>query len=91
MRTWHFPLIHILVYYGVMSRTNINIDDELVERAMRTFGLSTKRQAVQLALERLLGGGPMNVEEQLEMEGVGWDGDLEAMRKDRFEGNGADS
>ena len=77
-------MIHIKVYCGVMYRTNINIDDELVERAMRTFGLNTKRQAVQLALERLLGGGPMSVDEQLEMEGIGWDGDLHAMRTNRF-------
>ena len=33
-----------------MSRTNIEIDDEFVERAMRAFGLRTKREAVQLAL-----------------------------------------
>ena len=69
-----------------MSRTNIDIDDELVERAMRAFGLRTKRQAVQLALERLLGGGPMSVEEQLEMEGAGWDGDVDAMRDGRVAG-----
>ena len=69
-----------------MSRTNINIDDELVERAMRAFGLRTKRQAVHLALERLLGGGPMSVDEQLEMEGAGWDGDVDAMRDDRVAG-----
>ena len=72
------------VYGGVMTRTNIDIDDELMERAMRTFGLRTKRQAVQLALERLLGGGPMSVEEQLGMEGIGWDGDLDTVRSDRF-------
>ena len=74
------------VYTGVVSRTNIDIDDELVQRAMRAFGLRTKRQAVHLALERLLGGGPMSVEEQLEMEGTGWDGDLDAMRADRLAG-----
>lgn len=74
-----------MVYDGVMSRTNIDIDDQLVERAMRTFGLRSKREAVQLALERLLGGGPMTLEEQLEMEGAGWEGDLDAMRADRFD------
>jgi len=73
-----------------MTRTNIDIDDELVERAMRAFGLRTKRQAVQLALERLLGGGPMTLEEQLDMEGAGWDGDLDAMRSNRLSGS-ADS
>lgn len=67
-----------------MSRTNIDIDDELIERAMQTFGLRTKRQAVHLALERLLGGGPMTIDEQLAMEGVGWDGNLDTLRADRF-------
>lgn len=76
--------MHIDVYGCVMSRTNIDIDDELLERAMRTFGLHTKRQAVNLALERLVGGEPMSVEEQLEMEGIGWEGDLESMRSNRF-------
>lgn len=71
------------MYDGVVSRTNIDIDDELVGRVMRTFGLRTKRQAVQLALERLLGGGPMAIDEQLGMEGVGWDGDLDVMRAGR--------
>ena len=73
-----------MVYGGVISQTNIDVDDDLVERVMRTFGLRSKREAVQLALERLLGGGPMTVEEQLDMEGVGWNGDLDTMRADRF-------
>ena len=76
-----------------MTRTNIDIDDDLVNRAMRTFGMRTKREAVHLALERLLGGGPMSLAEQLDMEGVGWDGDLDALRSNRFGGwdEGADS
>ncbi len=76
-----------------MTRTNIDIDDELVERAMKTFRLRTKRQAVHLALERLVGGGPLNLDEQLGMEGLGWDGDLEEMRADRIGDwdSGADS
>ena len=68
----------------VVGRTNIDIDDDLVERAMRTFGLRTKREAVHLALERLLGGETMSIEEQLAMEGAGWEGDLDAMRAGRF-------
>lgn len=82
-----------MVYDPEVARTNIYIDDDLVNRAMRTFGLRTKREAVHLALERLLGGGPMTLEEQLDMEGVGWDGDLDAMRSNRFGSwdKGADS
>jgi Arc/MetJ family transcription regulator len=38
-----------------MSRTNIEIDDELVERARRRYRLPSKRAAVDLALRRLAG------------------------------------
>jgi len=67
-----------------VSRTNIDLDDELVERAMRLYNLRTKREAIQLALTHLVGGRSMSVDEQLEMEGIGWDGDLDELRSDRF-------
>jgi Arc/MetJ family transcription regulator len=62
-----------------MSRTNIDIDDELLGMAMRRFRLRTKREAVNLALRKLL-GDPMSKDEALAMQGYGWHGDLEAMR-----------
>lgn len=62
-----------------MSRTNIEIDDRLIETAMRVHGLKTKREAVDYALRRLV-GTPMTREEMLAMQGTGWDGDLDAMR-----------
>lgn len=62
-----------------MSRTNIDIDDELVERAMRLYRLPSKREAVHLALRRLV-GDPMSREEALAMEGSGWGGDLDELR-----------
>lgn len=40
-----------------MSRTNIEIDDDLIDRPMRTYRLGTKREAVDLALRRLVGPG----------------------------------
>ncbi len=67
-----------------MSRTNIELDDELVARAMRLYNLRTKREAIQLALERLVGTRAMTKDEQLAMEGTGWEGDLDEMRQDRF-------
>jgi Arc/MetJ family transcription regulator len=63
-----------------VSRTNIDIDDDLVLRVMRRFGLPSKRAAVDLALRRLL-GQPMTRDEILAMQGVGWSGDLEGIRR----------
>ena len=62
-----------------MARTNIDIDDELLERAMRLYGTSTKKATVDLALRRLV-GAPMSTEEALSMQGSGWDGDLDELR-----------
>jgi Arc/MetJ family transcription regulator len=63
-----------------MVRTNIEIDEELVERAMRRYRLPSRRAAVDLALRRLVGDA-MTREEALAMEGTGWDGDLDAIRR----------
>lgn len=49
-------------------RTNIEIDDELVEAVMRRYRLRTKTEAVHLALRRLA-GEPMTLEEALAMRG----------------------
>jgi Arc/MetJ family transcription regulator len=61
-------------------RTNIEIDDALIERAMRIYGLRTKRDAVDFALRRLV-AEPLSVDEARAMRGTGWDGDLAAMRR----------
>lgn len=52
-----------------MSRTNIDIDDELVHRVMMQFGLTTKREAVDYAL-RHLADQPMTREEMIAMAGT---------------------
>lgn len=62
-----------------VARTNIEIDDELVGRAMRVYRLRSKREAVDLALRRLV-GEPMDRGEALAMEGRGWAGDLAEIR-----------
>ena len=62
-----------------MSRTNIDIDDQLVEEAMRRYRLPSKRAAVDFALRRLVGDA-MSREEALAMEGSGWEGDLDQLR-----------
>ena len=71
--------IHPRVYLAAMTRTNIEIDDVLVDRAMRLYRLRSKREAVDLALRKLV-GEPMGREEALETEGTGWAGDLGEIR-----------
>jgi Arc/MetJ family transcription regulator len=68
-----------------MSRTNIDIDDELVAEAMRRYNLKTKREAVDLALRRLV-GPKITTEDILSLRGIGWVGDLDEMRNDDPEG-----
>ena len=62
-----------------MTRTNIELDETLVSEAMRRYGLPSKRAAVDFALRRLVGDG-MTPDEALEMEGSGWEGDLDELR-----------
>ena len=63
-------------------RTNIDIDDDLLARAMRLYRLKTKREAVEFALRRLV-GDPLDVDGARAMRGSGWDGDLGEMRAGR--------
>lgn len=70
-----------VVYAYTMTRTNVVVDDRLIERVMRTYRLRTKREAIDLALRSLVGevgGGSF-----MELEGSGWAGDLARMRDDR--------
>jgi Arc/MetJ family transcription regulator len=65
------------------TRTNIEIDDELVAWVMKRYELKTKREAVDLAL-RQVAGTPLTQEFLDSVEGMGWDGDLAEMRKSRI-------
>jgi Arc/MetJ family transcription regulator len=62
-----------------MARTNIDIDEDLIRTAIDRYGLRTKKEAVDLALRKLV-GGVMTKEEALAMEGYGWSGDLDMIR-----------
>jgi Arc/MetJ family transcription regulator len=66
----------IMVY---MTRTNIDLDDRLVAKAMQRYGLRTKKEAVDLALRRLV-GPELSTEDVLALRGSGWDGDLDEIR-----------
>ena len=62
-----------------MSRTNVDIDDEACAAVMRRYRLTSKREAVNLAL-RLLAAEPLRLDEARRLRGSGWVGDLEEMR-----------
>lgn len=62
-----------------MSRTNIDIDDDLVRMVMDRYQLRSKREAVHFALQKTV-GNVMTRAEALAMEGYGWDGALDEIR-----------
>lgn len=62
-------------------RTNIDIDDDLLKEAMEATGLKTKKAAVEDALNKVV----LEARRRRaldELAGIGWDGDLDQMRKD---------
>lgn len=65
-------------------RTNIVIDDELVEEARKLTGIKTKKALVDLALRELVARkrrkGILSLEGKVE-----WEGDLEEWRRARFD------
>ena len=65
-----------------LVRTNIDIDDGLMARAQAATGLSTKKQTVEAGLQLLV---QLNDQAKFrELRGkVRWEGDLDAMRRDR--------
>ena len=60
-------------------RVEVDVKEELLEAVRERYRLTSRRAAVEFAL-RKAAVKPMSKEEALSMEGVGWDGDLEAMR-----------
>ena len=67
-----------------MTRTNIDIDDDACREIMDRYQLATKREAVNLALRRLVGEA-LDIDDARAMRGSGWDGDLADMRVSRVE------
>ena len=63
-------------------RTNIEIDDDLLDRAMAAAGLPTKRATVEEGL-RLLVQIKGQIEALNDLKGLGWTGTLSARRQGR--------
>jgi Arc/MetJ family transcription regulator len=70
----------------VEMRTNIVLDDKLIERAQKLTGIKTKREVVHEALRLLI-----LLNEQAEIRAwrgkLAWDGDLDKQRQSRLSVN----
>jgi len=66
----------------VPMRTNIVIDDQLMDQALSLSGLKTKKETVEEALKLLI-----SLKSQARIRNfrgkLNWDGNLEAMRSDK--------
>ena len=65
-------------------RTNIVIDDKLMQKALDVTGLSTKRAVVDAGLRLLVEVNAQTGIRSLRGK-VSWEGDLDEMRADRVE------
>ena len=63
-------------------RTNIDIDDALMEEAMKAGNFSTKRETVEAGL-KMLAQRNKAYSAALALAGTGWEGDLDAWRHDK--------
>jgi len=65
-----------------MGRTNIVLDDELVQLCLELTGLKTRRKLIDYALKELL--RHENQKKILELKGsIKWEGNLASWRKGR--------
>ncbi|MDP8927946.1 MAG: type II toxin-antitoxin system VapB family antitoxin [Actinomycetota bacterium] len=60
------------------TRTNVVLDEQLVERVKQLYGLPTTRAAIDFALRMVVGGAEQR--DMLDLEGTGWDVDLDELR-----------
>jgi Arc/MetJ family transcription regulator len=65
-------------------RTNIVLDDELVEKGMKYTGIKTKKKLIDVALRELI--GRKERKRILKLRGkLHWEGNLDEMRGTRFD------
>jgi Arc/MetJ family transcription regulator len=67
----------------MMGRTNIVIDDDLMNAAMKAAGTTTKKETVEEGLRKLVETGEHPYAGLLALRGqLHWEGDLDEMRTD---------
>ena len=68
--------------HGATMRTNVEIDDQLMRDAMDALKLDTKKAVIDAALRQVVDNARRR-RALKELEGMGWEGDLDAMREGR--------
>jgi Arc/MetJ family transcription regulator len=63
-------------------RTNIEIEDKMMDETLRVTGLRTKREAVELGLRTLLRLRQQSGLKSLRGK-IAWHGDLDSLRRDK--------
>jgi Arc/MetJ family transcription regulator len=66
-----------------MGRTSIDIDDDLLRRAIKLTGARTKREAVEIALRRLVEKGSLYRSLRKLRGKLPWEGDIAKWRRAR--------
>jgi len=66
----------------VFMRTNIVIDDTLMNEAIKIYGFKTKKETIEEALKLLIAQGNQSKIRKYRGK-ITWEGDLEAMRTDK--------
>ena len=67
-----------------MARTNIVIDNKLIKEALKVTGAKTKREAVDIALRRLVKNHSLAESVKQTAGKLQWEGNLKAWRKSRL-------
>lgn len=62
-------------------RTNVIIDDELINQALKSGGYRTKKAAIEQGLKLLVQVNSQKKLQQLKGK-IHWEGDLDSMRRD---------
>ena len=64
-------------------RINVELDDEMLQRAMEITGLKTKKAVIELGLRRIVYAEQAAALEALWGLVPDWEGDLKALRRNR--------
>ena len=67
-----------------MKRTNIVIDEELIEKAMEITHARSKREVVQMALEQMVKKSSLASSLERLRGNLDWNGNLNKMRRKRL-------